>query len=288
MADTVDIFGNVNAMAPWYEAYDQLVQLPLWQNEADIPGFSAAIGQRAPSIAFFPAKDAKERGCVLVIAGGSYVGKAPHEGPETARYLNKLGYNAAVLDYRVVPYAKNDILADGKRAVRYLYANAETLGFNREKIGVMGFSAGGNLAAMLCFAGDDGDPGAADPIDRCPCRPAGAVLGYAAVNLVEEYDDDDEFNIVAYFDHKLEPGYQFPPAFIWQTFGDKTINYQVSFGLADALRRNKTPVSLHVFPDGEHGKGLAHYDKNNPDTHDNFLPQDWTALCDRWLQYNGF
>ena len=102
MADTYDIWGNLNPDAPWAEMLSEDTQLPLWDGE--VPGFEQAIGQRRPSITFFPAPGDGKRGCVIVMAGGSYTSKAVHEGKVVAQKINEAGIHAAVLDYRVVPY----------------------------------------------------------------------------------------------------------------------------------------------------------------------------------------
>ena len=111
----------------------------LWDGE--VPGFEQAIGQRRPSITFFPAPGDGKRGCVIVMAGGSYTSKAVHEGKVVAQKINEAGIHAAVLDYRVVPYSRDIILLDAKRAVRYLRYHAEEMSILPDKIGVLGFSA---------------------------------------------------------------------------------------------------------------------------------------------------
>ena len=103
---------------------------------------------------------------MIVMAGGSYTSKAVHEGKVVAQKINEAGIHAAVLDYRVVPYSRDIILLDAKRAVRYLRYHAEEMSILPDKIGVLGFSAGGNLAFLSCAYADDGDPTAADPVER--------------------------------------------------------------------------------------------------------------------------
>ena len=125
LADTYDIWGNLNPDAPWAEMLSEDTQLPLWDGE--VPGFEQAIGQRRPSITFFPAPGDGKRGCVIVMAGGSYTSKAVHEGKVVAQKINEAGIHAAVLDYRVVPYSRDIILLDAKRAVRYLRYHAEEM-----------------------------------------------------------------------------------------------------------------------------------------------------------------
>lgn len=255
LADTYDIWGNLNPDAPWAEMLREDTQLPLWAGE--VPGFEEAIGQRKPSITFFPAPGEGKRGCVIVMAGGSYTSKAVHEGKVVAQKINQAGVHAAVLDYRVVPYSRDVILLDAKRAVRYLRYHAEEMGILADKIGVLGFSAGGNLAFISCAYADDGNPGASDPVERVSSRPDALLLGYAAVMFQEEYEEDDEFNLVAYFDVVLEKEMQFPPTFLWQSMRDGLINYNTALTLCDTLAKRNVPVEMHLFPYGDHGQGLA-------------------------------
>lgn len=285
MEGIIDIFGNVDSDRPWREMLARYEQIPLYEGE--VPDFDEALGQRRPSITFFKAEADEPRGCVLVMAGGSYTHKAVPEGEDVALKLNQAGIHAAVLDYRVIPYAHSVIVGDAKRAVRYLRYHARALGILPDKIGVEGFSAGGNLAAVTCLLGDDGDPSAADPVERVSSRPDAAVLGYAAIHFVtqEEFDEDnDEFNILKYFDFVLQDGMQFPPAFIWQSMSDGLINYQTSLELCRTLKqRLDTPIEMHLFPYGDHGQGLADRGDRADD-----LTCVWGDLCNRWLLHYGF
>lgn len=285
MEGMVDIFGVVDADKPWREMLAKYEQIPLYDGE--VPDYDESLGQRKPSITFFRSNAEQPRGCVVVMAGGSYTHKSVPEGEDVAKKLNEVGIHAAVLDYRVIPYAHSVIVGDAKRAVRYLRCHAEEFGILPDKIGVEGFSAGGNLAAVTCFLGDDGDPNAADPVERVSSRPDAAVLGYAAINFVSEEDfddDDDEFNIMKYFEFVYRDGMQFPPAFIWQSMSDGLINYQTSLDLCRTLKQKlNTPVEMHLFPYGDHGQALADKGERADD-----LACVWGDLCNRWLLHYGF
>ncbi len=285
MEGMVDIFGVVDADKPWREMLAKYEQIPLYDGE--VPDYDESLGQRKPSITFFRSNAEQPRGCIVVMAGGSYTHKSVPEGEDVAKKLNEVGIHAAVLDYRVIPYAHSVIVGDAKRAVRYLRCHAEEFGILPDKIGVEGFSAGGNLAAVTCFLGDDGDPYAVDPVERVSSRPDAAVLGYAAINFVSEEDfddDDDEFNIMKYFEFVYRDGMQFPPAFIWQSMSDGLINYQTSLDLCRTLKQKlNTPVEMHLFPYGDHGQALADKGERADD-----LACVWGDLCNRWLLHYGF
>lgn len=290
MPGLIDFEDNTERNLKWHQELEQFKQYPLW--DADVPGYTVEYNQPAPSFIFLAAPNGAGKGCVIVMAGGGYTFKSRSEGIVIAEKLNLAGINAAVLDYRIVPYKKEFILADAKRCVRHLYSHAKDFNIDREKIGVIGFSAGGNLAAMTCFYGDDGNPNSPDPLEQCPCRPAAAILSYAAVYIVDEIEeeDDDEFNLMSYFNFKPENNMKFPPAFIWQSFEDKLVNYNISLDLARLLHKMKVPVELHVFPNGEHGQALSNrIDYENPaESQYNALTICWSDLCTRWLKYYGF
>lgn len=290
MPGLFDFEDNTERNLQWHKELGQFKQYPLWDSE--VPGYVEEFNQPEPSFVMFPTPGGEGKGCVVVMAGGGYTFKSKSEGVAVAKKLNSAGINAAVLDYRIVPYKKEFILADAKRCVRTLYSRAAEFNIDRDKIGVIGFSAGGNLAAMTCFYGDDGDPNATDPIERCPCRPAAAMLAYAAVYIMDEIEeeDDDEFNLMSYFTFKPEKGMKFPPAFIWQSFEDMLVNYNISIDLAKLLRKMKVPVEMHIFPYGEHGQALANdINYNNPaESRYNPLTICWSDLCARWLKYYGF
>ncbi len=285
MEGMVDIFGVVDADKPWREMLAKYEQIPLYDGE--VPDYDERLGQRKPSITFFRSNAEQPRGCIVVMAGGSYTHKSVPEGEDVAKKLNEVGIHAAVLDYRVIPYAHSVIVGDAKPAVRYLRCHAEEFGILPDKIGVEGFSAGGNLAAVTCFLGDDGDPNAEDPVERVSSRPDAGVLGYAAINFVSEEDfddDDDEFNIMKYFEFVYRDGMQFPPAFIWQSMSDGLINYQTSLDLCRTLKQKlNTPVEMHLFPYGDHGQALADKGERADD-----LACVWGDLCNRWLLHYGF
>lgn len=289
MAEILDLMDRVNPNGPWYEQLSRYKQLPLW--DGDVPGYDTTLGQPKPSVTMFKAPGGAGKGCVIVMAGGGYSFKSTGEGVNICRRLNIDGINAALLDYRIIPYPKSAILADAKRCVRYLRCHAEELEINPGKIGVMGFSAGGNLAASTCFEGDDGNPDSPDPVERFSCRPDAAVLAYAAVVLVEEEEEDDgEFDLFKYFNYKPTGDMRFPPAFIWQSFEDMLISYKSTFSLVELLRKKRVPVELHIFPYGEHGQNLADrikYEKPEESSFD-ALTIAWSGLCTRWLKYYGF
>lgn len=184
------------------------------------------------------------------------------EGYEVAKWLSGLGYTVFVLNYRV-PNKQTGSLQDIQRAISLIRSKANDYNINIRKIGVMGFSAGGNLSAraMTNFTKRTYVP--VDKNDSLSCRPDFALLIYPG-------------SLSTGNDHKLIPEVSVtndtPPTFIFVAADDQ---YGPPLSLAYALKDNKVPYELHVYPKGGHGYGLR---KGNP------AAETWPALAARWLK----
>lgn len=252
----------------------------LWP-DAEAPYTADSPGQAQPSVKEF--RVAGSRGAVVVCPGGGYEMKAPHEGDPIAEMLNEAGVSAYVLDYRVSPCHYLAPLTDALRAIRVVRA----MGY--EKVGILGFSAGGHLTCTAATLYAAGDPDAPDPIDRLssrpdafvPCYPVVSVYSYPHVgsrlHLLGVHADDPEF--LRRFSAEQNVSADTPPAFIWHTAEDDCVPVQNSLLLAGALAAKGVPFELHVFPEGPHGLGLA---PENPDV------ARWAPMCQRWLIAQGF
>jgi len=113
------------------------------------------------------------------------------------------------------------------------------------------------------------------------------VLCYAAVFPLTGAEDEQAEEFLEYYGFAPEPGMQFPPTFIWQSFQDTLISFDTAAQLTKFLRELETPVELHLFPYGAHGQGLAPY-MQGQENDDNYLTQVWSELCIRWLHFYGF
>ena len=254
-------------------------RIPLWPEGA--PFMDACAGQDAPSLTAFPVEGSA--GAVIVIPGGGYSHKAVHEGNPVARRINEAGVSAFVLDYRVAPCPHEAPLGDAKRAVRVVRA----MGY--EKIAVLGFSAGGNIACCAATRFDAGSADDPDPVERLSSRPNGLISCYSVVSLVENPhvgsrrmllgDRWEDARLARDYSAELHVTPDCPPAFIWHTADDASVPVQNSLSLAGAYARCGVPFEMHIFPHGRHGLGLA---EQAPDV------AQWTALCARWLQDGGF
>jgi len=192
-------------------------------------------------------KDTTTGTAIVVCPGGAFRRLATaHEGHDVAKWLNSLGVTAAVLKYRVGKQIKSSAdverlsVADGMRAIRTLRAKAAALGVRPDRVGIMGFSAGGNLAGRLVARMNELDADAADPIDRLSCRPDFAVLVYASIRTLDERTVTRKT----------------PPIFMIHAANDRVPNDGCA-KLFLALYKAKVPAELHIFTTGGHGFGLG-------------------------------
>jgi acetyl esterase/lipase len=216
------------------------------------------------SIAVFPAPGGDSPApAVLVCPGGGYSILAYDlEGTEIAQWLNSIGFTAVVLKYRV-PDNRAGALEDAQRTLSLMRHNATAWNIDPEHIGILGFSAGGHLAACTSAATGGRAYIAVDDADQQRCTPDFTVLVYPA------YLSDEHFSLPV----EVAVSRETPPAFIVQTQDDKHyIDSSLAYYIA--LKSADVPAELHLFPEGGHGYGLR------PSKHG---VSGWPALCGAWL-----
>lgn len=222
---------------------------------------------------YAPAKDKANGTAVIICPGGGYNILAwDLEGTEIAEWLNKQGVTALVLKYRV-PKRPNEAahvapLKDAQRAVSIVRSQAKELGVDEKKIGILGFSAGGHLAAMTSMHFDARTYDKLDAVDDVSCRPDFAVLIYPAYLTNKEQTELSS-------DVKISE--QTPPMFLAHA-GDDPVTPLSSVLLYAALKRAKVPAELHVYATGGHGYGMRE---------GNSTATDWPVQCERWLKGRG-
>lgn len=217
-----------------------------------------------PLIEVFTPEPSKSNGAGVVICpGGAYRILAYNkEGTEIAEWLNNLGYTAFVLQYRV-PNKREGALQDAQRALRIVRKNSDKWKINPDRIGIMGFSAGGSLSARCATSFNRRTYPPVDNADSLSCRPAFVLLIYPA------YLDEGPGNSLT---PELTLSKNTPPMFIFQTADDQYGNSAIV--MAGALRNAKIPVELHILPYGGHGYGLRP-GKDAAET--------WPVLAEKWL-----
>jgi len=260
--------------------------IPLW--DGDIPGYDPALSEETPSITPYLVDGDKPKSAVIVCPGGAYVMKAPHEAEPIALWLNSIGLSAFVLDYRVSPYRHPIPLLDAQRAVRYVRYMANEWNINSNRIGILGFSAGGHLASTVGTHFDYGREESGESIEKMSSRPDALVLCYPVINLTEfrhcgslvsllgPNPSEDMMDFLSNEKHVTE---ETPPTFLWHTADDEAVPVENSLLFAKALAKHKVPFELHIFPTGPHGLGLA---ENHPQV------AAWTELCAKWLKGMGW
>lgn len=265
----------------------EVKSINLWENGA--PFFKEEFGQEQPSLTPYLTDSKETRGCVIVIPGGGYAMRAvDHEGTQIAKMINEAGINAFVLNYRYAPYRHPVELGDALRAIRWVRFHAQKYNINPNKIGILGFSAGGHLTVSASEHFDYGIENG-DPIDKVSSRPDAAVYCYAVCSLEKPFSHfGSRDNLLGKdFDPKLAKSLSgeesvredMPPAFFWHTFEDEAVPVENSLAMAMAMRKKKIPVEMHIFPEGKHGLGLA---PEIPHT------AQWATLLKKWLLKYGF
>lgn len=270
------------------------IQYRLWDGEA--PG-QLPEGE-IPMLTYYPAAEKRGNGTVVIFPGGAYVGRAPHEGRDYALYLNAIGLDAFVCDYRVAPNRFPYELADARRAVRFVRANAEKFGIDKTKVAVMGSSAGGHLAALVSTYRGAIDGENTDEIDREDACPNATILCYPVINATDDAVRHagsiinllgaDHSPMEAQVSPELIADEHTPPAFLWHTAADGAVPVENSIRYVQKLHSMDIPVELHIFPFGSHGMGLAGgVTEGRPIGVSENVAQ-WAGLLRNWLALNGF
>ncbi len=226
-----------------------------------------------------PPKAAKPTPAVVVCPGGGYAILAwNHEGIDIAQWLKGKGIATVVLKYRV-PECRDAALADAQRALRWIRANAAAFNVDPAKVGIMGFSAGANLAVRAATAFRHPIYAAVDEIDAQSCRPDFQMAIYPW-DLLERNDPSDPWkghHGLSIRQNDYPVGKDTPPAFIMQSEDDPCA-VETSLGYFKALKDAGVSARLHVFERGGHG-GHGYGIRTLG------CPTDaWPALAESWLE----
>lgn len=257
-------------------------KIKLWENGT--PYFNPDFEQEEPALVPFLIEDGKVHPCVIVFPGGGYHHRANHEGAPVSEWLNTLGINSFVLEYRLTPYTKPAILNDALRAVRLVRHRALEFGIDPEKIGVLGFSAGGHLAYMTALCHEEAELHPEDPIDKESSKPNLAVPCYAVASFEQFYHNGSAINFLGEeatvdmrqkYSAENRVTEETPPMFIWHAADDPAVPVENALNMAKALRAKRVPFELHIYPYGGHGKNLA---RDIP------LTCTWPEACALWLR----
>jgi len=263
--------------------------IPLWERGA--PGALGNDDSDKPTLTIYlTLHPAESRTAVIVFPGGGYGMLASnHEGRQVANWFNALGVTGFVVKYRLGPRYHHPIeLGDAQRAIRIVRARAAEFGISPDRIGIMGFSAGGHLASTAGIRFDGGNASAADPVDRVSCRPDFMILAYPVISFTASYahqgsatnllGENADPKLRAELSSELHVTAQTPPTFLFSTDADTAVPPENTVAFYLALRKAGVPAEMHVFEKGPHGVGL--------DLDDPMLGQ-WPTLLANWLRSRG-
>jgi acetyl esterase/lipase len=229
---------------------------------------------------------------VIVLPGGAYAHLSGNlEGRAVGDWFTARGFRAFVLSYRLTSngYVLPVPLLDARRAIQMVRARARDYAIDPNRIVVIGFSAGGHLAALSGTQFLPGNPDAEDPIDRVSSRPDYMVLGYpwlGAISLdTSHLNYCKMFNLMdrcealtAAYSPDLFVTKDTPPTFWYHTFDDKTVPVEQGLRFYEALVKAGVPAEAHIFTHGAHGSGLG---KGDP------ALDQWPNLLEIWLRAQG-
>lgn len=241
---------------------DEHEQLSLWSGRAPV-GDGQFEAADATITVHRPPGDAANGAAVVICPGGGYGGLVTGaEGHGIARWLNGHGIAGIVLEYRL-PHGRPFVpLLDAQRAIRTVRANAESWSLDPDRIGIIGFSAGGHLASTAGTQFDRGDPDAADPVERFSCRPNFVILVYPVVSMGEMTHGGSRANLlgrdpppelIQRFSGERQVTAQTPPMFLTHALDDQVVVPDHSRRLYQALRTHEVPAELLELPSGGHG-----------------------------------
>jgi acetyl esterase/lipase len=282
-----------------------LKDIKLWEKNVPIADLISTIGdlnnEGLPTLTPYLLKGEKTRPAIIVCPGGSFQIRASNEGKPIAKWLNQIGINAFVLNYRVAPFTPFTSTKDAVRAVRYIRYHALEFNIDPERIGMIGFSAGGYLTAFVGTRFDNGitepdsrnaqimsmllgEPDYNDPIDQTSSKLNAIILCYAETSpfskeklppdsLITKDITVDEF-IDFTSNHKYVTA-KTPPTFLWITATDHWNFQRQNLLFAQELNELNLPFDLHIFSQGPHGLGLGE---------DEPTVAIWPKLCENWLQ----
>jgi acetyl esterase/lipase len=263
----------------------------LWQGDA--PQAKGKACEDIPTLTVFEPQPGHENGsAVVVLPGGAYMHLAANlEGRQVADWFTARGFHAFVLSYRLSSngYLLPVPLLDARRAVQMVRARALDYAIATNRIVIIGFSAGGHLAALVSTQPVPGNREAEDPIDRVPSRPDFLVLGYPWIGAISSDTSHLSYCKVANVMDRCEAlrvayspdlfvNKETPPTFWFHTFNDVTVPVEQGLRFYEALIKAGVPAEAHVFANGPHGTGLGKADA---------ALDQWPNLLEIWLRAQG-
>lgn len=264
--------------------------LPIWAEGAPDAKGSADSDQPTLTV-FLPEEELSVGTGVVVFPGGGYSHLAmEHEGYDVAGWLNEMGIAAFVVKYRLGDkYRHPTQLRDAQQAVQLVRVNAKEWNIEPDKVGVLGFSAGGHLATTVGTHFEAEKSNSASPADQFNSRPDFMILIYPVITMQADFthqgsryhllEGKPDEELVKLLSNEQQVSDRTPPTFLVHTSNDSAVPVQNSVQFYQSLIEHGVPAEMHLFEDGPHGFGLA---PDNPQL------SKWTELCEQWLRSRGF
>ena len=263
----------------------------LWPGDA--PQAKGNACEDTPTLTIFdPHRGTANGSAVVIFPGGAYAHLAANlEGRQFADWFTARGFRAFILSYRLSSngYLLPVPLIDARRAIQTVRARARDYQIDPSRIVVIGFSAGGHLAALSGTQFVPGNPDADDPIERVSSRPDYLVLGYPWIGAISS--DTSHLSYCKLFNvmdrcEALRVAYSpdlfvtkdTPPTFWYHTFSDRTVPVEQGLRFYEALVKAGVPAEAHIFASGPHGTGLGKGDA---------ALDQWPNLLENWLRAQG-
>jgi len=261
--------------------------MPLWEDA--MPGGLADPADTPELTVYLPPEDERTGAAVVILPGGGYKMLATdHEGHDVARWLNSHGIAGIMATYRRGEAYRHPVpLIDAQRAIQTVRARADEWDIDSERVGILGFSAGGHLASTT--GTQFGAPlGPADAITAQSARPDFMLLLYPVISMTTEHThqgskwhllgDAPEPSLVRLMSSELQVTPETPPTFLFHTNEDTAVPPENSVLFYQALRSVGVPAEMHVYESGRHGLGLA---PDHPTLH------TWPAHPVNWMRHRG-
>ena len=234
----------------------------LWPDQAPI-GEGKTQAAQVPLTVHFLSKEKANGAAMVICPGGGYGGRVVGaEGHGIADWLNRHGIAGCVLEYRL-PHGNSTLpLADAQRAIRTVRARAKTWNIDPDRIGIIGFSAGGHLASTAGTHFDRGNPQAADPVERLSCRPDFMVLVYPVVTMGEKTHRGSRDNLlgknpsaelIERFSNERQVTDDTPPAYLAHAQDDRVVPPVHSLSFYEAMKAHNRTAEYLSLPEGGHG-----------------------------------
>ena len=261
----------------------------LWPNGA--PGAKGNDANDKPTMTIYlPAKEKATGSAVVIFPGGGYRMVAiDHEGYQVARWLNELGIAAFVVDYRHKGrgYGHPAPIQDAQRAIRTVRSRSAEFGIEPNKIGIIGFSAGGHLASTAGTHFNEKFYEPVDSNDGASARPDFMILIYPVISMGPFSHSGSRSALLGSnvsqeladkFSNEKQVDSNTPPTFLVHATDDKTVPAENSISFYLACKKAHVPAEIHIWQKGEHGFGLGK--SGTPVSR-------WPALCADWMNKMG-